>query len=52
MCPKDADRITNIADPDQTVPQEESDVGLYCLPRPVGENIRIITVHELCGVSC
>ena len=28
MCPKDADKIANSVDPDQTL-------GLHCLPRPI-----------------
>ena len=31
LCPKDADRMANNVDPDQ----EQSDLGLHCLPRPV-----------------
>ena len=31
MSPKDADRMANSVDPDQTAP----DLGLHCLPRPV-----------------
>ena len=34
ISPKDADRMANSADPDQTAP-EQSDLGLHCLPRPV-----------------
>ena len=35
MRPKDADGMVNSLDPDQTAPsQEQSDVGLHCLPRP------------------
>ena len=34
MRPKDADRIANSVDPDQSV-EEQSDLGLHCLPRPV-----------------
>ena len=35
-----ADRMANSVDPDQTVPlrdpdQEQSDLGLHCLPRPI-----------------
>ena len=32
MCPNDADRMTNSADPDQTSPH---DLGLHSLLRPV-----------------
>ena len=31
MHPKDADRMANSVDPDQT---KQSDLGLHCLPRP------------------
>ena len=34
--PKDADGMANNVDPDQTAPREEqSDLGLHCLPRHV-----------------
>ena len=33
MSPKDADRMANSVDPDQTGPLEQSDQGLHCLPR-------------------
>ena len=32
---KDANGIANSEDPNQTAPQEQSDLGLHCLPRPV-----------------
>ena len=32
MLPKDAEGIANTVDPDQTAPQEQSDLGLHCLP--------------------
>ena len=32
MCPKDADGMANSVDPD--VLEEQSDLGLHCLPRP------------------
>ena len=35
---KDANRIANSEDPDQTAPrilEEQSDLGLHCLPRPI-----------------
>ena len=32
--PKNADKIANTADPDQTAPTEQSDLGLLCLFRP------------------
>ena len=36
MHPKDADRIANSVDPDQTASLEEQyGHGLHCLPRPV-----------------
>ena len=38
MCPKDADRMANSVDPDQSVASEAEEqygLGLYCLPRPV-----------------
>ena len=36
MHPKDAEGIANSVDPDQTAPvEEQSDLGLHCLPRPV-----------------
>ena len=37
MHPKDAEGIANSVDLDQTAPlgQEQSDLGLHCLPRPV-----------------
>ena len=35
LCPKDADGMANIVDPDQTAPilfaSEQSDLGLHCL---------------------
>ena len=42
----DADGMANSADPDQIAPREEqSDLGLHCLPRPVCP-FRIITVND------
>ena len=35
MGPKDADRLANSADPDQTAPLEQFDQGLHCLPRHI-----------------
>ena len=40
MCSKDADGMANSVDPDQTAPlgaalEEQSDLSLHCLPRPV-----------------
>ena len=38
MCPKDADRMANSVDPDQSAASEAEEqygLGLYCLPRPV-----------------
>ena len=33
MSPKDAEGIANSEDPDQK--EEQSDLGLHCLPRPI-----------------
>ena len=33
--PQDADRMVNNVDPDQTLIRLQSELGLYCLPRPV-----------------
>ena len=35
MRPKGADGMANNVDPDQTALQEQSGLGLQCLPRPV-----------------
>ena len=35
MGPKGADGMANIIDPDQTALQEQSDLSLYCLLRPI-----------------
>ena len=35
LCPKGADGMANSVDPDQTTLEEQSDLGLHCLPRPV-----------------
>ena len=35
FCYKDANRIANSEDPDQTALEEQSDLGLHCLPRPI-----------------
>ena len=35
FCQKDANGIANSEDPDQTAPEEQSDLGLHCLPRPI-----------------
>ena len=35
MHPKDADSIANSEGPGQTAPQEQSDLGLQYLPRPI-----------------
>ena len=32
-------KMANIADPDQTAPQEQSDQGLHCLLRCLGPNV-------------
>ena len=40
MCPNNADKMANNVDPDQTAPREEqSDLGLHCLLRPVRPKI-------------
>ena len=39
MGPEDADGMANSVDPDQTA-QEQSDLGLHCLPRPVCLNTK------------
>ena len=39
LCSKDADRITNGEDPDQMLHEEQSDLGLHCLLRPICPNI-------------
>ena len=36
--------MANSGYPDQTAPLGESDLGLHCLPRPVVQKLRIITV--------
>ena len=36
---KDEDRISNRVDPDQTAPEEQSDLGLHCLLRPICPNV-------------
>ena len=33
MRPKDADGMANSVGPDQTAPEEQSDLGLHCLRR-------------------
>ena len=33
--PNCVDRLANSAEPDQTAPLEQSDLGLHCLHRPV-----------------
>ena len=35
MCPKDAEGIANSVDSDKTDPQEQSDLGMHCLLRPI-----------------
>ena len=40
MSPKDTGGMAKSVDPDQTAP----DLGLHCLPRPVYQKNRIITV--------
>ena len=39
MSPEDVFRTANNIDPDQTAPQEQSDLGLHCLHRPTCPNI-------------
>ena len=43
MRPNDADEMANSVDPDQ----EQSDLGLHCLLRPVCPKIRNITVYQV-----
>ena len=53
MHPKDADRMADSVDPDQTAPRH-SDLGLYCLPRPAypktedqyGSKYRYYTIYR------
>ena len=47
MHPKDADRIANSVDPDQTAPVEQSDLGLHCLPDLSVQKLRIIMVDTI-----
>ena len=35
MRPEDADGMANSVDPYQTAPEEQSDLGLHCLLRPI-----------------
>ena len=35
MCPKDANGLVNSGDPDQTALQEQSDLGLHYLLKPI-----------------
>ena len=35
FCQKHANGIANSEDPDQTAPEEQSDLGLHCLPSPI-----------------
>ena len=46
MGPKDADRIANCVDPDQSALTKQSDLGLYWLLRPVGPNIWAASWHH------
>ena len=48
MCIKDADRMANSIDSDQTAFQEQSDLCLHCLPRSVFPNH--FGILFLCGV--
>ena len=44
--------LANSEDPDQTAPlQEQSDQGLHCLPLPICQKFRIITICSLCVMS-
>ena len=38
MHPKEADGMANSVDPDQTLLQKQSDLGLHCLLRPICPN--------------
>ena len=38
MSPKDADGMANSVDPDQTALEEQSDLGLHFLLRPISPN--------------
>ena len=38
MHPEDIDGMANSVDPDQTAPEEQSDLGLHCLLRPICPN--------------
>ena len=44
---KDADKIANSVDPDQTAPEEQSDLGLHCLLKPLKEHFGILD-HMFC----
>ena len=39
--------MTNCVDPDQTAPEEQSDLGLHCLPRPSCPNIKYFRVIQI-----
>ena len=41
MCPKDAEGMVNTAHSDQRGLEEQSDVGLHCLPRSDYSRLRI-----------
>ena len=51
MGPKDADGMGNCVDPDQTAPleavEEQSDLGLHCLPSLSVRKLRFITIEYL-----
>ena len=38
MRSKDEDGMTNSIDPDQTAPEEQSDLGLHCFFKPIYPN--------------
>ena len=44
---KDANGIANSEDPDQTAPEEQSDLGLHCLPRSIcPKTLRYSSLNE------
>ena len=44
MCPKGANDMANIVDPDQTAPKEQSELGLHCLRGWSAQTLKIFTV--------
>ena len=59
MCPKDVDRMGNSVDLIGLLFEEQSDLGLHCLPRPVClcpdlsvRKLRTITLCEACEDEC